>query len=235
MNVHLSSQFDADLDAIRASLTRMGGLVEEQVRTAMGAFVGRDLSLIERVVAREAEVNALEVELDDACTHLIARRQPTAIDLRMVMGVGKVVTDLERIGDEAKKVAKAKRKLLERESDGAISNLVGLARLGEEVADMLNEVLDAFVRLDAGAAMRVVIRDQDIDRQFRAIFRQLVTYMMEDPRTISTALDVVFVAKSIERMGDHTKNIAEQVIYIAKGRDVRHLDLEAKEQGARGE
>ena len=235
MNVHLSSQFDADLDAIRASLTRMGGLVEEQVRTAMGAFVGRDLSLIERVVAREAEVNALEVELDDACTHLIARRQPTAIDLRMVMGVGKVVTDLERIGDEAKKVAKAKRKLLERESDGAISNLVGLARLGEEVADMLNEVLDAFVRLDAEAAMRVVIRDQDIDRQFRAIFRQLVTYMMEDPRTISTALDVVFVAKSIERMGDHTKNIAEQVIYIAKGRDVRHLDLEAKEQGARGE
>ena len=235
MNVHLSSQFDADLDAIRASLTRMGGLVEEQVRTAMGAFVGRDLSLIERVVAREAEVNALEVELDDACTHLIARRQPTAIDLRMVMGVGKVVTDLERIGDEAKKVAKAKRKLLERESDGAISNLVGLASLGEEVADMLNEVLDAFVRLDAEAAMRVVIRDQDIDRQFRAIFRQLVTYMMEDPRTISAALDVVFVAKSIERMGDHTKNIAEQVIYIAKGRDVRHLDLEAKEQGARGE
>ena len=234
MNVHLSSQFDADLDAIRASLTRMGGLVEEQVRTAMGAFAGRDLALIERVVTREAEVNALEVELDDACTHLIARRQPTAIDLRMVMGVGKVVTDLERIGDEAKKVAKAKRKLLEREPESAISNLVGLAHLGEEVADMLHEVLDAFVRLDAEAAMRVVIRDQDIDRQFRAIFRQLVTYMMEDPRTISTALDVVFVAKSIERMGDHAKNIAEQVIYIAKGRDVRHQNLEAKEEGARG-
>jgi len=236
MNVHLSSQFDADLDAIRASLTRMGGLVEEQVRTAMGAFVGTDPALIDRVVSREAEVNALEVGLDDACTHLIARRQPTAIDLRMVMGVGKVVTDLERIGDEAKKVAKTKGRLLdlERALDNAMSNLVGLANLGQEVADMLHDVLDAFVRLDAEAAMRVVIRDQDIDRQFRAIFRQLVTYMMEDPRTISAALEVVFVAKSIERMGDHAKNIAEQVIYIAKGRDVRHLDLEAKEEGARG-
>ena len=142
------------------------------------------------------------------------------------LGVGKVVTDLERIGDEAKKVAKAKRKLLERESDSAISNLVGLASLGEEVADMLNEVLDAFVRLDAEAAMRVVIRDQDIDRQFRAIFRQLVTYMMEDPRTISTALDVVFVAKSIERIGDHAKNIAEYVVHIVKGKDVRHATME---------
>ena len=234
MNEHLSRQFDAELDAIRASLTRMGGLVEEQVRAAMDAFVGKDAALVERVITREAEVNALELELDDACTHLIARRQPTAIDLRMVMGVGKVVTDLERIGDEAKKVAKIKGRLLESAVDSAMGSGVGLAELGADAADMLHEVLDAFVRLDTEAAMRVVLRDKDIDRQFRAIFRQLVTYMMEDPRTISAALDVVFVAKSIERMGDHAKNIAEQVIYIAKGRDVRHQNLEAKEQGARG-
>lgn len=227
---HSSKQFDAELDAIRANLTRMGGLVEDQVRTAMAAFIDGDHELIETVISREQGVDAMEIAIDDACAHIVARRQPTAIDLRMVMGVSKTVTDLERIGDEAKKIAKTTRKILDRGMSESIARSLGIQSIGAQATDMLHEVLDAFVRLDTETAVRIVRRDKEIDQQFRATVRQLVTYMMEDPRTISTALDVIFIAKSVERIGDHCKNIAEDVIYIARGRDVRHIGLEALER-----
>lgn len=234
MSEHLSKQFDSELDAVRASLIRMGGMVEEQVRAALAAFAGGDHELTERVISRDQGVNEMEIAIDDACAHIVARRQPTAIDLRMVMGVGKTVTDLERIGDEAKKIARTAREILERGRDGAMARPPGIQHAGEQAAGMLHEVLDAFVRLDADAAARVVRQDRDIDQQFRATVRELVTYMMEDPRTISTALDIIFVAKSVERIGDHCKNIAEDVIYIARGRDVRHIGLEALEREVKG-
>lgn len=230
MHEHLSTQFDAELDDIRARLTRMGGLVEEQVRGAIYAFAEGDGELVEKVVARDAEVDAHEVELDDACTHVVARRQPTAVDLRMVMSVSKTVTDLERIGDEAKKIAKATRKILERGMRASTPQIMAVRHMGEQCAAMLNEVLTAFVRMDVEMATHIIRQDKEIDQHFRAITRELVTYMMEDPRTITTALDIIFIVKSIERIGDHCKNIAKDVIYIVKGRDVRHLGLDALEQ-----
>jgi phosphate transport system protein len=233
MSEHLSTQFDTELDQIRAYLTRMGGLVEEQVRAAITVFATADRDLIEEVILRDARVDEYEVGIDEACTKLVARRQPTAVDLRMVMGVGKTVTDLERIGDEAKKIAKATRKILDQNMVATASQAVEVRTMGEQVAAMLHDVLDAFVRNDAEAAARVVRRDKEIDQHFRAILRQLVTYMMEDPRTISTALDVIFIAKSVERIGDHCKNIAEDVIYIVRGRDVRHIGLDALEREAK--
>ncbi len=230
MTEHLSKQFDAELDTIRADLTRMGGLVEEQLRGAIAVFADGDLEMVEIIVARDEGVDEMEIAIDDACTHVVARRQPTAIDLRMIMSVGKTVTDLERIGDEAKKIAKSTRKIFERGVNHPLLQSVNVRQLGEQAAAMLHDVLDAFVRLDIEEAARVVRQDKEVDQSFRAIVRQMVTYMMEDPRTISTALDVIFIAKSIERIGDHCKNIAEDVVYIAKGRDVRHIGLDALEK-----
>ncbi len=235
MSEHLSKQFDSDLDAIRAHVTRMGGMVEEQVRGALGAFADADRELIDVIIARDKGVDEMEVEIDTACAHIVARRQPTAIDLRMIMAVSKTVTDLERIGDEAKKIAKTTRKIIERGDAGSLAQVLDVRHMGEQAAGMLNEVLDAFVRLDAEAAADTVRRDKEVDRHFAAIVRQLITYMMEDPRTITTALDIVFIAKSLERIGDHCKNIAEDVIYIVKGRDVRHLGLEGLEREMSGE
>ena len=235
MSEHLSKQFDADLDALRAHVTRMGGLVEEQVRAALAAFTDGDRELIETIIARDQNVDEMEVLIDDGCTHLIARRQPAAVDLRMVLAVGKTVTDLERVGDEAKKVAKTTRNILDRGMNACVAQILEVRNMGNQTAAMLRDVLDAFVRLDVEAAAAIVRQDKEIDSHFRSIVRQLITYMMEDPRTISTALDVVFIAKSIERIGDHCKNIAEDVIYIAKGRDVRHIGLEALEREVRSE
>lgn len=235
MSEHLSKQFDTELDELRGHMTQMGGLVEEQVRAAIQAFAESDGELVERVIARDAEVDAMEIDLDNACAHVIARRQPAAIDLRVVITVSKTVTDIERIGDEAKKIAKATRKILERGLSATNPQIMAVRHMGEQAAAMLHEVLNAFVRMDVESAAEIVRRDKEIDQHFRAITRELVTYMMEDPRTISTALDIVFIAKSIERIGDHCKNIAKDVIYIVKGRDVRHLGIDALEQEARAE
>ena len=225
MSEHLSKQFDSELDSIRAHVTRMGGLVEQQLRGALSAFGESDQELSRLIIERDKGVDELEVAIDTACANIVARRQPTAIDLRMVMAVSKTVTDLERIGDEAKKIAKATRKIVERGNGGCLAQVLQVRHMGEQTASMLHEILDAFVRLDFAAAAHIVRRDKEVDQHFRATVRQLITYMMEDPRTISSALDVIFIAKSIERVGDHCKNIAEDVIYIAKGRDVRHLGL----------
>ena len=232
MNEHLSKQFDTELDDVRARLTRMGGLVEEQVRAATHAFVESDAELVDKVIARDSEVDGYEVDIDNICVHVVARRQPTAVDLRMIMSVSKTVTDLERIGDEAKKVAKATRKILERGFSAKMPQIMAVRVMGEECAAMLHEVLNAFVRMDADTALEIVRRDKEIDQHFRAITRELVTYMMEDPRTISTALDIIFIVKSMERIGDHCKNIAKDVIFIVRGRDVRHLKLDELEQEA---
>jgi phosphate transport system protein len=235
MSEHLLKQFDSELDDVRARLTRMGGLVEEQVRDAIRALAELDRDLAETVVVRDAGVDEMEISLDDALTLVVARQQPAAIDLRVLMAVSKTVTDLERIGDEAKKVAKATRKIYDRGIAVGTPQTVAVQHMGEKVAAMLHAVLDAFVRSDVAAATRVVREDKEIDRHFGTITRELVTYMMEDPRTISSALDIIFIVKSIERIGDHCKNIAKDVIYIVKGRDVRHLSLEALEEETRAQ
>lgn len=230
MNQHLSSQFNADLDGLRAQLTSMGGLIEEQLNGALQALTTRDPALIEKVIEGDKPIDALEVAIDNACAHVIAKRQPTAVDLRLVMAIIKAVKDLERIGDEAKKIAKAARKISARVTGAELTHEVDFRGLGEQVIPRVHETLDAFVRTDPVAATRIIVRDTEIDQAFRAAMRQLVTIMMEDPRTISTALDLVFVAKSLERIGDHCKNIAEGVVYVAKGDDVRHRKASEAEE-----
>ena len=219
--VHISSQYDAELEEIRGRLLHMGGLVEQQVRDALTAYANGDLDLTQQVKSVEEKVNALEVEMDDRCNHVIARRQPTAGDLRLVMAVVKAVTDLERVGDEAAKIARIAFQMHER----GVVRLPGFSdvRVASDIAvGMLKDSLDAFARLDTEAAGRIVMKDRQIDNEFRSILRELITFMMEDPRTISTALDIIWIAKAIERVGDHAKNIAEYVIFVAEGTDVRH-------------
>jgi len=218
---HTSKQFDADLEDIRSRVLQMGGLVEMQIMAAIdGLSTGVD-ETIGRVIDTERRVNNYEKEIDDACVHVVARRQPAASDLRLIMGVSKIVTDLERVGDEAEKIARMARQIYGR---GALTipRSIDVRQTGNKAVMMLRRVLDAMARLDAEEAEKIIAEDKLIDTEFRAIVRQLITYMMEDPRTISTALDIVWIAKAIERVGDHAKNIAEQVIYIVHGTDVRH-------------
>ncbi|MEQ1772927.1 MAG: phosphate signaling complex protein PhoU [Burkholderiales bacterium] len=218
---HTSKQFDADLEDIRSRVLQMGGLVEAQIMTAINGLSSGSEELINRVIDTELRVNNAEKEIDDACVHVVARRQPAASDLRLIMGVSKIVTDLERIGDEAEKIARMARSIYGR---GALSipRSIDVRQTGDKAAMMLRRVLDAMARLDTAEAANIIAEDKLIDTEFRAIVRQLITYMMEDPRTITTALDIVWVAKAIERVGDHAKNIAEQIIYIVHGTDVRH-------------
>lgn len=222
---HLSSQFDADLNSLCSRLLEMGGLVEAQISTAMRAFTQMDVDICNLVIQNEKLVNDLEIQIDLACTELIARRQPTARDLRLVMAVSKAITNLERAGDEAERVAKRTKRIVE---SGANHNInVSEIRLSGQMAiSLLRRSLDAFARLDTMAAALVVEEDRQIDEEFRAFVRKLITYMMEDPHTITTGLDMLSIAKAIERIGDHAKNIAEFVIYIAKGADVRHVPHE---------
>lgn len=218
---HLSTQYDADLEEIRTRMLQMGGLVEEQVSNALAGYADGNSPTLDRVKATEERVNQLEIELDDRCTHLIARRQPAAGDLRLVMAVVKSITDLERIGDEAAKIARIAKQMHER----GIVHLSGFSdvRVAANLASsMLKGALDAFARMDAEAAQQIVMQDKHIDSEFRSLLRELITFMMEDPRTISTALDIVWIAKALERVGDHAKNIAEYVIYVSSGTDVRH-------------
>ena len=224
-NEHTSKQFDADLEDIRSRVLQMGGLVEMQLMAAIeGLSTGGD-EVISRVIDTEHRVNDHEKEIDDACVHVVARRQPAASDLRLIMSVSKIVTDLERIGDEAEKIARMARQIYGR---GALTipRSIDVRQTGNKAAMMLRRVLDAMARLDAADAEKIIVEDKLIDTEFRAIVRQLITYMMEDPRTISASLDLVFLAKAIERIGDHAKNIGELIIYIVKGADVRHASME---------
>ena len=227
---HLSKQYDAELESIRSRVLEMGGLVESQIRRALEGLATGDRTLLDDVITTDHRVNGLEVALDGECSHVIVKRQPAASDLRLLFGITKTVTDLERIGDEAQKIARMAKSIHER--DGGIGRLRGVdVRHAAEVAlSMLRQALDAFARLDVNAAAEVIRQDAAIDSEFRSVLRQLVTYMMEDPRTITTALEIVWVAKAIERMGDHAKNMAEYVIYIVKGTDVRHTASAAREE-----
>lgn len=219
---HISRQFDADLEAIRASVLQMGGLVESQIKSAVESLIGGDTNLMTQVIENDHRVNALEVKIDEACSQVIARRQPAAGDLRLVMAVIKTITDLERIGDEAEKIARM-AKLLSQKTGLVLPRYQEIKHAAEIALDMLRKSLDAFARLDIVMAAQVVRQDDQVDEEFRAIMRYLITFMMEDPRTISTSLEILFVAKAIERIGDHAKNISEYVIYMVKGRDVRHI------------
>jgi phosphate transport system protein len=230
VNEHLSKQYDAELESIRSRVLEMGGLVESQIRRALEGFATGERALLDDVIATDHRVNGLEVALDGECSHVIVKRQPAASDLRLLFGITKTVTDLERIGDEAQKIARMAKSIHERE--GTLRQVRGVdVRHAAEVAlSMLRQALDAFARLDVNAATEVIRKDAAIDSEFRSVLRQLVTYMMEDPRTITTALEIVWVAKAIERMGDHAKNMAEYVIYIVKGTDVRHTASAAREE-----
>ena len=221
MTEHASKQYDLDLGSIRSRVLAMGGLVEAQIRRAIDALTTGNLTLSEEVIEADHRVNAMEMDLDEACSHIIARRQPAAGDLRVLMTVIKTITDLERIGDEAQKIARMAKNIHERGGVQA-PPLVEVRHAAEAAISMLRRTLDAFARLDCNTAAEVIRDDAGVDTEFRSILRQLITYMMEDPRTISTSLEIVWVAKAIERIGDHAKNMAEYVIYIVKGTDVRH-------------
>ncbi len=228
MAEHTSKQFDAELESVRSRVLQMGGLVEEQIIRAMEALGAGDMPAIERVIADDHRVNAMEVELDELCSHIIARRQPAAVDLRLLITVIKTITDLERIGDEAEKIGRM-AKLIHTAERQHMPRL-DLSHIADRALAMLRQSLDAFARLDVTEAMRVVKLDSEVDDAFRAIMRQLITFMMEDPRTITRCLEILFVAKAIERIGDHAKNMAEYVIYMVKGRDVRHTSIEEVEK-----
>jgi phosphate transport system protein len=225
---HISRQFDADLEGLRTRVLAMGGLVEQQLIRAMDGLESGNMALIDQVIAGDRQVNRHEVELDEACNNVIARRQPAAVDLRMIMTVVKTITDLERIGDEAKKIAKMARDI--HAGDTRVVPRVDLRPPADIAVAMLRKALDAFARLDVNASAEVVRQDREVDAGYKAAMRQLITFMMEDPRTISSSLDLLFVARAIERIGDHAKNISEYVVYLVKGRDVRHIGLAAMEK-----
>ena len=221
---HSSKQYDMDLETIRSKVLTMGGLVESQFNDAMECFRSGDIEKTEQVIKSDENVNRLEVTLDDACSHLIVKRQPAANDLRTVIATLKVITDLERIGDEATKIARTAKHLHERGMVGVLNHYESVRVLAAGAANSLHDALDAFARLDEKQAARIITQDETIDHEFRSTTRTMVTFMMEDPRTISAALDTMWVAKAIERIGDHAKNIAEYVIYVVEGKDIRHTD-----------
>jgi phosphate transport system protein len=226
---HTSKQYDAELESVRERVLQMGEMVGKQVRLAIDALSRGDVEQIDRIIADDHRVNALEVGIDESCTQIIARRQPTAVDLRMVMMIIKTITDLERIGDEAKNIAIAARNL-SKKKNLTLPRFDKIKHVANLTLNMLLQSLDAFAKLDISAVAEVVRQDEQVDEEFRAVIRYLVTFMMEDPRTISSALEILFVAKSIERIGDHAKNMSEYVIYMVKGRDVRHITVEEIER-----
>jgi len=232
MTEHISKQYDQDLEAIRSRTLQMGGLVESQVKSAVSGYLSGDGERIDAAIASDTKVNELERALDDDLRTVIVRRQPAASDLRLIMAVSKTVTDLERIGDEASKIGRMAREIHGGGGKVPTARLAMINHVSEISIGMLRRSLDAFARLDAAAAARVIGEDAAIDSEFHAIVRQLITFMMEDPRTISTSINVIWVAKAIERIGDHAKNIAEQTIYIVKGTDVRHTPLAEVEREA---
>ncbi len=221
---HISKQFEADLGTTRTRVLQMGGLVEAQILAAIQAFATGDPALVAQVIENDARVNGYEVAIDGACNHIVVKRQPAASDLRLIMAISKIVTDLERSGDEAEKIARMAAKIHEHGAHHA-QRFPAIRHAAQIAVKMLRQALDAFARLDVASAAEVLKEDSELDAEFRSVLRQLITYMMEDPRTITTSLETVWVAKAIERIGDHSKNIAEQVIYIVKGTDVRHTSF----------
>jgi len=223
---HTIKQYDQELESLRGRILQMGGLVESQLRMAIDCFEQADLRKADQVVEADERVDAEEIELARVILNLIVRRQPAANDLRLIMGVSRAVTDLERIGDEATKIARAARWVHNKDVVVRTPRIRDIRVSAEAALAMLRGALDAFARLDAVAAAEIIREDEGVDEQFRLILRQLITFMMEDPRTITGSLDTVWVAKAIERIGDHSKNIAGDVIFIVQGEDVRHATPE---------
>jgi phosphate transport system protein len=228
IHTHISRQYNTELEEIRSRVLQMGGLVEQQIEQAMVALVKGDVALGEAVIMDDTKVNKLEVTIDEECNQIIARRQPAASDLRLVVAVIKTITDLERIGDEAEKIARMAVRLAGEERPK--NNYAEIQVLGQHVRQMVHDALDAFARVDVEAALRTAREDRKIDSKYEGAIRQLITFMMEDPRTISRVLDVIWAARALERIGDHARNICEYIIYFVKGRDVRHTSLEQIEK-----
>jgi phosphate transport system protein len=222
---HLSTQFDAELNSVSSRVMELGGLVESQIRQAVYALSQFSAEVADHVIENETRVNSLEVEIDRDLTSIIGRRQPTAVDLRLLMAISKTTANLERAGDEAEKIARMVKSIIQSGNSRALP--ASELRVASEMASsILRKALDAFARLDTKTALAILKEDHLIDAEFDGFLRILITYMMEDARTISASLDLLFIAKAIERIGDHAKNIAELIIYIVNGADVRHTSIE---------
>jgi phosphate transport system protein len=228
MYQHISKQFDNDLENIRSLVLTMGGLVEQQLTDSISALIEADLEIAENVIKNEYNVNRFEVSIDEECTRILAKRQPTAVDLRLIMAIIKTITDLERIGDEAEKIAKMAIDLSGKQ--GPKAYYIGIKAMGTLVSHMVHDALDAFARMDSKSAVKVAGKEPESDDQYVAILRQLITYMMEDPRNISSTMDAIWSARAMERIADHARNICEYVVFFVEGKDVRHISIEPMEK-----
>jgi len=231
---HISRRFNEDLESVRTRVLAMGGFVEEQMQKAVDALVEGNSALGREVALDDHKVNDMEVSIDEECSRILATRAPTAGDLRLIVAIIKTITDLERIGDEGEKIAHIAARLASMERPE--NKYREIKHLGRQVARMVHDALDAFARMDAQAALRVAREDRSVDEEYEAIHRQCITFMMEDPRQIRRALDIMWVVRALERIGDHAKNICEYTIYMVHGKDVRHtrLDDVERELAARG-
>ena len=229
---HLSSQFDSELNAVSSRVMEMGGLAESQIRMAIYALSHYNVEAADEVILKEQKINSMEIEIDRELSSIIGRRQPTARDLRLLIAISKATANLERAGDEAAKIARMVKSIMGSDAPRTLPSSE-LRFVAELASALLRKALDAFARLDVKAAVSILKEDDAIDQEFDGFVRKLITYMMEDPRTISPCLDLLVLAKAIERIGDHAKNIAEQIIYIVKGTDVRHTSMEQIESAVK--
>ncbi len=221
---HISQQYNIELEAIRTHLSEMGGMAQRQVNDAIQALIDADVERAEQVVRADLKVNSMEMAIDEECIRILARRQPAASDLRLVIAVTKAITDLERIGDEATKIA---RQAIAMNKDGlAPRGYIEVRHIGGNVTRMLQDALDAFARLDMDLALTVVQTDKQVDMEYSTAMRELVTFMIEDPRSITRVLNIMWSLRALERIGDHARNLAQYVIYLVNGEDVRHSNLE---------
>ncbi|WP_423898800.1 phosphate signaling complex protein PhoU [Candidatus Pelagadaptatus aseana] len=233
LNQHISKQFNADLEELKTDLLEMGGLVEQQTVDAVAAIINADSQLAEKVITHEEDVDRMEMDMDEKCIRVLARRQPAASDLRMVMMVTKITRDLERMGDEAHKVAVMSIQLAE--NGKAPLGYVELRHIGKIVHKMVIKAMDAFAHFDVELALDVARKDKKVDQEYKSAMRELATYMMEDPRSISRCMNIIWALRSLERIGDHARNIAEHVVFLVKGMDVRHIEVKEMEKRIRAD